>query len=407
MIPIINENDTVSVSEIKFGDNDTLSAIASSMVQADYLFLLTDVDCLYTENPRRFPDTAKPVRIVRDIEAVRQLVSTATLGSSLGTGGMETKIIAAELATGAGVATIITHGMHPSNILGIVSQSHLLRADTTEGDESYTTKTPLHTLFIPKESPLSDRRWWVLHGLKPRGRIIIDEGAYRAIVRSSLHGSSGQNAINGVNTASSSTNSTPSSSTILPPRESIQAIITESPLKQSNSVHSSSSSSSSGNGGRLLPAGVLAVEGVFAAGQAVTIVVRHHRTGRLQRASRSSRSRGKTRDLGSDFTPVDTPEASRANSPHRQYNGAGEASEENKGEEQAAEDEEPEHRTTPDQEEEDEWEDKEFGRGLTNYNSQEIDKIKGHKSSEIERILGYIEVEHCVESITSLKKLEL
>lgn len=72
VVPIVNENDTISVQEIQFGDNDTLSAIAAGMVMADYLFLLTDVDCLYTENPRKNP-AAKRVKIVRDIEAVREI----------------------------------------------------------------------------------------------------------------------------------------------------------------------------------------------------------------------------------------------------------------------------------------------------------------------------------------------
>lgn len=71
VVPIVNENDTVSVSEIKFGDNDTLSAISASIVHADYLFLLTDVNCLYTDNPRVNPD-AKAVRVVKDISQIRQ-----------------------------------------------------------------------------------------------------------------------------------------------------------------------------------------------------------------------------------------------------------------------------------------------------------------------------------------------
>ncbi|KAJ3530263.1 hypothetical protein NM688_g7734 [Phlebia brevispora] len=107
VVPIVNENDTVSVSEIKFGDNDTLSAITSSMIHADYLFLLTDVDSLYTANPRKDP-SAKAIDVVSSISAIRSQVSTKTLGSSLGTGGMETKLIAAEIATAAGVTTIIT-----------------------------------------------------------------------------------------------------------------------------------------------------------------------------------------------------------------------------------------------------------------------------------------------------------
>jgi len=70
VIPIVNENDTISVSEIKFGDNDTLSAITAAMVHADYLFLMTDVDCLYDKNPRAHPD-AQPIEVVEDIEALQ------------------------------------------------------------------------------------------------------------------------------------------------------------------------------------------------------------------------------------------------------------------------------------------------------------------------------------------------
>lgn len=69
VIPIVNENDTIAVSEIKFGDNDTLSAITAGMVNADYLFLMTDVDCLYTNNPRTHPD-AKPIEVVEDISTL-------------------------------------------------------------------------------------------------------------------------------------------------------------------------------------------------------------------------------------------------------------------------------------------------------------------------------------------------
>jgi glutamate 5-kinase len=189
------------------------------MVAADYLFLMTDVDCLYTENPRKDPD-ARAVRVVRDIEAVRRLVSTATLGSSLGTGGMETKLIAAELATGAGVATVITNSAHPSNILSIIASSSSTAAshlDSSVEPVILSDEPASHTVFLPSASSLlPDRRWWVAHGLAPRGRVIIDEGAYRAIFRH--------------------------------------------------------------NGGRLLPAGVIRVEGTFAAGQSVRIAVVWKRT---------------------------------------------------------------------------------------------------------------------------------
>ncbi|KAL8293059.1 hypothetical protein RQP46_000753 [Phenoliferia psychrophenolica] len=204
VIPIINENDTISVSEIlhinKFGDNDTLSAIAAGMCGADYLFLLTDVEGLYEDNPRKVPG-ARLVTKVRDIEEVRKMVSTSTLGSSLGTGGMETKLIAAELATAAGCATVITLGSDPSRILSIVEAHPLTAAATAFAFSSPSspgvvfsspTSTPLsstslsgsapsdpvlpaHTLFTPKPRPLTSRRFWILHGLTPRGTVYVDE----------------------------------------------------------------------------------------------------------------------------------------------------------------------------------------------------------------------------------------
>src|SRR3954453_7602784 len=104
VIPIVNENDTLAVTEIKFGDNDTLSAITAGMVHADYLFLMTDVDCLYDKNPRTNPD-AKPVFVVDNIDALD--VDVSSKGSSLGTGGMSTKVVPARRATSAGVTTVI------------------------------------------------------------------------------------------------------------------------------------------------------------------------------------------------------------------------------------------------------------------------------------------------------------
>ncbi|MBW0461272.1 hypothetical protein O181_000987 [Austropuccinia psidii MF-1] len=106
VIPIINQNNTLSVAKIKFGDNDTISAITAAMCHAEFLFLMTDVSCLYTENPCSKPN-AQIVKVVYHIEGVRKIVSTATLGSSLGTGGMATKRIAAKMATVAGVSTVI------------------------------------------------------------------------------------------------------------------------------------------------------------------------------------------------------------------------------------------------------------------------------------------------------------
>ncbi|CAG8621130.1 5339_t:CDS:2, partial [Scutellospora calospora] len=175
VVPVVNENDTISVSEIKFGDNDTLSAITAGMVNADYLFLMTDVDCLYTDNPMT-NSNAKPVEVVEDVGALRDKVIVSSAGSSLGTGGMVTKLIAADLATAAGVTTIICRGSAPKNIISIIN-------NLPNDDKQCSSSLPLHTRFIAKDNPLLDRKWWILHGLHTAGTIFIDEGAVRAITK--------------------------------------------------------------------------------------------------------------------------------------------------------------------------------------------------------------------------------
>ncbi|KAB5570413.1 Aspartate/glutamate/uridylate kinase [Coniochaeta sp. 2T2.1] len=201
VIPIVNENDTLAVSEIKFGDNDTLSAITAGMVHADLLFLMTDVDCLYDSNPRTNPD-AQPIEVVEDIGQLVADVSQA--GSALGTGGMSTKIVAARLATSAGVTTVITRSSNPGNILSITrhvqaSRSPASLATTHHSDEQpdhpltksisslhlslqQDNTVPLHTRFLPSPHPIRDRSFWILHGLKPHGTIYIDAGAHRALL---------------------------------------------------------------------------------------------------------------------------------------------------------------------------------------------------------------------------------
>ncbi|KAI9811667.1 MAG: hypothetical protein M1826_003119 [Phylliscum demangeonii] len=193
VIPIVNENDTLAVAEIKFGDNDTLSAITAAMVQADYLFLMTDVACLYDQNPRTHAD-ARPIEVVADIASLDADVSSP--GSSLGTGGMRTKIVAARLATSAGVTTIITRSSKPGHILDIIhhhdaSPSHraprpVSDAGSAEGSASpdsadHHRAPPLHTRFLPHPQPIHDRAFWLLYGLAPHGRLHIDPGAYRAL----------------------------------------------------------------------------------------------------------------------------------------------------------------------------------------------------------------------------------
>lgn len=228
VIPIVNENDTLAVTEIKFGDNDTLSAITAGMVQADYLFLMTDVDCLYDKNPRTNPD-AKPIEVVEDIAELEADVSSA--GSSLGTGGMSTKIVAARLATSAGVTTVITRSNKPGNIVAIIKHAETQKLARSSSQNSVAnlqddhttsiplsqvshhasmiapdgefavphppndnhsrpssptpsllhTPTPLHTRFLPIPHPIRDRYFWILHGLAPHGTVYIDHGAWQAL----------------------------------------------------------------------------------------------------------------------------------------------------------------------------------------------------------------------------------
>jgi glutamate 5-kinase len=108
IIPIINENDTVSVEEIKIGDNDTLAAQSAILWSADLLVLFSDIDGLYDKNPKEFPD-ARLLELVEDIETVRKNVSVGSV-SNFGTGGIATKLDAAQRACSYGIATIITNG---------------------------------------------------------------------------------------------------------------------------------------------------------------------------------------------------------------------------------------------------------------------------------------------------------
>lgn len=166
VIPIINENDTVAVEELKFGDNDTLSALVASLVEADWLFLLTDVDKLYSADPRTVPD-ARPINLVSSIKELADLqVQTGGQGTQWGTGGMFTKIAAARIAIAAGVRTVITQGRNPANIKKILNGELI------------------GTHFAPQPEPTSARKRWIAYGLVPAGKLYLDEGAITAILQS-------------------------------------------------------------------------------------------------------------------------------------------------------------------------------------------------------------------------------
>lgn len=163
VIPVVNENDTVAVDELKFGDNDTLSALVAGLIEADWLFLLTDVDRLYSADPRQNPD-AQPIHLVDTLEQLQALqVDVGDRGSNWGTGGMITKIEAARIATSGGVRTVITEGRVPKNLEKIL-----------QGEA-------IGTHFQPQSRPINARKRWIAHGLVTTGKLYLDAGAVKAI----------------------------------------------------------------------------------------------------------------------------------------------------------------------------------------------------------------------------------
>jgi len=161
-LPIINENDTVAVAEIKFGDNDHLAAMVTNLLRAPLLVLLTNVDGLYSDDPRSNPD-AKLVATVPNIDkSVTELA--ANTKSALGTGGMKSKLRAARLATAAGESVIMANG----SLDGILDR-------VFAGD-------PVGTLFLPHGEDVPAWKRWVGYTARPKGVLRIDSGAKRALL---------------------------------------------------------------------------------------------------------------------------------------------------------------------------------------------------------------------------------
>jgi glutamate 5-kinase len=161
IVPIINENDTIMVEEIKLGDNDNLAAMISLLMDADFLFILTDIDGLYDKDPRLFSDAClvpKVIKIKKEIED-----SASNMPGTLGTGGMLSKIQAAQKVTSAGIPMIVARGNMDNVLLRLFA-----------GEE-------LGTYFVPKEGKMASRKCWIAHTLAPKGSIVIDEGAVRAV----------------------------------------------------------------------------------------------------------------------------------------------------------------------------------------------------------------------------------
>jgi glutamate 5-kinase len=161
-IPVVNENDTVAVDEIKFGDNDALAALVVQVVDADLLVVLSDVDAVYDADPRSNRG-AKPLHTVRRI-APALLEAAGGAGSAVGTGGMVTKLLAARRAARLGVPCMIGSGADPSTL------RRMLAGEV------------VGTLVLPTER-LRGKRRWLAHAAKVRGQLRVDEGAERALVQ--------------------------------------------------------------------------------------------------------------------------------------------------------------------------------------------------------------------------------
>ena len=158
IVPIVNENDTVATQEIRFGDNDRLAALVAHLVGADALVLLTDIDGLYDGPPRRPGSTRiDTISGQDDLEHVE----IGGTGSTIGSGGMQTKVEAAGIANAAGITTLLT--------------SAELVASALAGEQ-------VGTVFAPARSRRTSRKLWLAHATTARGRLVIDDGAVRAVL---------------------------------------------------------------------------------------------------------------------------------------------------------------------------------------------------------------------------------
>jgi len=162
VVPIVNENDTVAVDEIKLGDNDNLSAAVAALVEADLLVILSDVDGLHTADPRQ-QRSAEPVPVIEASDTQAERYAAATVGR-LGTGGMATKVEAARKAAAAGIATIIADGRAAGALRRVLDPAAISG-----------------TLIVPSTDRLASRKHWIAFTLRPQGTLHLDAGAVSAL----------------------------------------------------------------------------------------------------------------------------------------------------------------------------------------------------------------------------------
>jgi glutamate 5-kinase len=161
VLPVVNENDTVAVDEIKVGENDTLSALVAALIGADLLVLLTDVDGLYTGDPSVDAEARKLDTVETITDDITRLVWKRSGGVSVG--GMATKLAAAQKAAAAGIPMVIAGGREPGALLRLLAGE------------------PVGTYFAPKVDRLTARKRWIAFAVSPQGRVTVDAGAARAL----------------------------------------------------------------------------------------------------------------------------------------------------------------------------------------------------------------------------------
>jgi glutamate 5-kinase len=161
VVPVVNENDTIMVEEIKLGDNDNLAAMITLLMDADFLFILTDIDGLYDKDPRQFSDATLIPKVATFKKEIEEFASH--IPGTLGTGGMLSKIQAAQKVTSAGIPMIVAKGN---------TQNVLLRLFDGEDQGTY---------FVPRKEKMASRKCWIAYTLVPKGSIVIDDGAVSAL----------------------------------------------------------------------------------------------------------------------------------------------------------------------------------------------------------------------------------
>ena len=162
VIPIVNENDTIATDEIRFGDNDTLGALVTNLIEAEVLVIMTDQTALFTADPSKNSSAIPISEVFADDQSLLEIAG-AESSSGLGSGGMYTKVVAAGLASRSGASTILVSGLEPQ----VLERLH--------GGEA------IGTLFKPRQAVMSARKRWLAGQMKPKGQLVLDAGAQHKV----------------------------------------------------------------------------------------------------------------------------------------------------------------------------------------------------------------------------------